>query len=621
MTLQNDDQPIADSFPAPYPKTSPTELQSKITFESLLSTVYVKPDLRVMDKYPNTDGHIELTDQHQHPIGKIEVQLKTLADDDLITPKYQCAKHFLKYCSDSVLPVILVAVNNAQKKAFWLSVDEDVIIDANQRITGESVSIKIPYENCLDGQNHAYLAAWEKLIRAAQTKVKGYNGLLQEKGLLETKLKHLEEGLRPSTLSPEALTEIHIFLNHYNTILDTEFAVMKQTLYARYWKIGIGIASYSVDRCAFVLIPLDSGRNDPIIRELAADSFFKRHEALFDGTILSYSAHISQNTIRNNPEALSYSLIKSEFFRIMEKYNLPVNEPVIAHEYLVSFIDSFQVTLGFEPEQDTYSLKQLNFILKEALPVEIAQNYNFADWVKDFNYNIDSTKNTRPHPNLTRRKENAISLLKADFVPAVKVTVSSELYHMELIYYYLDLLLQSGEQNAIRMYQPEMGPKINMKFDWANWKMPAIIANLELFFQNFTRLYQKYVYQNFRHLQQELDFYDEINTIFYVLVFDDDPAKQPFLEVYKLNADTEVVPKSYFFKQSDPVCPVSRKERFEMEKWDCDFNGVHYKILSVSVETLDFLFELSPTYCLINKQVTKKLKQFFKSKEEVQDTY
>ncbi|BAU55666.1 DUF4365 domain-containing protein [Mucilaginibacter gotjawali] len=619
--MENDDQPIIDSFPAPYPKTSPTELQSKITFESLLSTVYVKPDLRVMDKYPNTDGHIELTDQQQHPIGKIEVQLKTLADDDLITPKYQCAKHFLKYCSDSILPVILVAVNNAQKKAFWISVDEDVIIDADQRINGETVNIKIPYENCIDGQNHAYLAAWEKLIQVARTKVKGYNGLLQDKELLETKLEVLEEGLRPSTLSPEALAEIHIFLNHYNTILETEFAVLKQTLYTRYWKIGIGIASYTMDRCAFVLIPLDIGRNDPIIRELAPDSFFKRHEALFDGTILSYAAYISQNNIRTNPLALSYSLLKSEFFRIMGKYNFPINDPVIAHEYLISFIDSFWVTLGFEPEQNTYALKQLNFILREVLPVEVAQSHNFADWVKEFNYNIDGTKNTRLHPNLTKRKEAAISLLKTDFVPVVKVTISSELYHIELIYYYLDLLLQSGEENAVRVYHAEMGPKINMKFNWAAWNRPAIFANLELFFKNFTRLYQKYVYHNFRHLQEELNFFDHFDTIFYVLVFDDDLTNQPFLEVYKLNAATEVLPQNYFFKQSDPACPVSRKERFEMDKWDCDLNGVHYKILSVGVQTLDFLFELSPTYSLINKQITKKLKEFFKSKEEVRDTY
>ena len=81
-------RPFSDSDPAPYPGTSPTELLSKTTLEGLLDPVQIKPEIRVLDKYPNSDGKLEITAESQVPVGFIDIQLKTLAPSDLHAPSF-----------------------------------------------------------------------------------------------------------------------------------------------------------------------------------------------------------------------------------------------------------------------------------------------------------------------------------------------------------------------------------------------------------------------------------------------------------------------------------------------------------------------------------------------------
>jgi hypothetical protein len=84
--------------PRPYSLTDPAEQESKTVLESLLDHHFVKTDIRTRDKIPNIDGTIELVDKDQIPIGKFEVQLRTIGKNET---KYSCPSSLVSYSKKS----------------------------------------------------------------------------------------------------------------------------------------------------------------------------------------------------------------------------------------------------------------------------------------------------------------------------------------------------------------------------------------------------------------------------------------------------------------------------------------------------------------------------------------
>ncbi len=105
---------IIKSSPAKYPKTNTAESDAIVIFENIINRQNVKTHINKMDKIPNYDGYLEITEDDQTPIGIIFVQLKKLSDDELKDPKYQCQSKFLSYCETSNFPVLLIVVDTLE---------------------------------------------------------------------------------------------------------------------------------------------------------------------------------------------------------------------------------------------------------------------------------------------------------------------------------------------------------------------------------------------------------------------------------------------------------------------------------------------------------------------------
>jgi len=104
------------SKPAPYPLTDASEQDSLTTLKSLIDSHYVKDDIRTRDKVPNWDGTIEILDQNLLPLGKLDVQLRSLPPG---TKSYSCQASLVGYSKVSTLPLILICVDSELKRAFW----------------------------------------------------------------------------------------------------------------------------------------------------------------------------------------------------------------------------------------------------------------------------------------------------------------------------------------------------------------------------------------------------------------------------------------------------------------------------------------------------------------------
>ncbi|WP_207516088.1 DUF4365 domain-containing protein [Longitalea luteola] len=157
--------------PAPYTLTTPVEMDSKKTFEYVMDSRFIKGEVRISDKVPNTDGIIEITNEEQIPIGKLEIQLKTLDKSNLDSPKYQCEKSFIAYCRDSILAVILVVADNQNNCVYWRHIDEEAIDDARSRLKGETVSITIPIENKITRGTTDYVSKWIQIVQSVKRKL------------------------------------------------------------------------------------------------------------------------------------------------------------------------------------------------------------------------------------------------------------------------------------------------------------------------------------------------------------------------------------------------------------------------------------------------------------------
>jgi hypothetical protein len=164
-------------FPAPYPLTTPTEMDSKKTFDYVTDSRYIKLEVRISDKVPNTDGTIEITTEDQSPIGKLEIQLKTLDKANINSPRYQCHKSFISYCRISTLAVILVVADNQNNCVYWLYMDDKTIADAKSRLKGETVNISIPIENKITKGSTDYISKWVEIVKFVKKKLDDHDSL------------------------------------------------------------------------------------------------------------------------------------------------------------------------------------------------------------------------------------------------------------------------------------------------------------------------------------------------------------------------------------------------------------------------------------------------------------
>jgi hypothetical protein len=617
--MPRDTRKIIQGKPTRYSFTSTAEVESRNIFYNAIDPLFVKGEIRVSDKYPNSDGILELTDSEGFPIGRIDIQLKTLPKKNYKSPSYSCEGSFFAHCENSAIPVILVVVNRQDKKVYWRHIDRETLLEVSGRIVGKSLSISIPKENFIDKTNTGYINEWAEKAKEAIDKVWNYDSLQIEKKILEQKLNELDSKMQsPTRLPLPILKDIHGFLDRYNYILDLEFGCVKKVLYPDYWKIGIGILRYEIGNIRFLLYPVEFKKLQILVKEVKADDYEDLSREMAYGNILLIASLITDSKLRQSPDVYAYNLLEDSIMGIAGKYNFPIASEFLAHEYLISFIDRNHGYLDMEIGALSYQLKDLKFKLFSVLPMIAARGKSYADWVVEHNDDIDSYRHWKPSEHHRKRLQENIEIIRTGFVPKVKVTMTSTLYNMDLINYYIKLLEARNISEARRKYKLGQFNENMYGVDfWKTWNKDVLWYNVKLFLKNFHELYQDYLKTHFSFIQNSLQIIpnNEI-TVVYILQFDEIKKSRPCMEVYHLRCSRRGKGEVLCFLEEDPLKPIDRREFGLESKYDCTINGVFYEILQMHVQVLDFMFEISPTYALINDHLSKKLKEFFNKKRK-----
>lgn len=607
-----------DPKPAPYPKNSTAEIESRNILLYLLDSSYIKGDIRVLDKVPNVDGTLDFTDEDNRPVGKFEIQLKTLDKKYSASPRYACESPFIAYCKQAMLPVFLVVVDQSASKAYWRHIDIKVVNEVSMNIRGDSYTLSIPVENVIDKANKDYLIAWRKIIEEERDKSINYGLLKYENKILEEKLREIDSKLnRPSNLPIYLLKQLHQFMDNFNQILDFEFPTIKQILYPNFWKIGIGIVNLEYNNVRFILFPVSFDKAQTVVRTISEEEFkeydLKDIEWQFKNVLIVVWSQTPDNILKT-PRKYSYHLLESDVLKAIEKHNLAIDDEFIANEYIVSFIDKYHAYLDLDEGAALYSVDELEHKLRYVLPMLEGNKKGYADWVTDFDKSIDSNGIYSNSPNHKKQLEESYKNLKAGVIPKVKVTITSEVYNIELIYYYLRLLRKVGQTHAKRLYklgQVNVG-LIGVDY-WKTWNIDVLWYNFKLFIPNFFRLYDKYIRIHFPFISEELRILPERNTTVVCILSNRNSSKH-WIEMFFLRpVNSDVHNRVLCFKEDEPDIPFDRKSIFDVNM-KCIIEGEEFVVTVMMSHTLEFMFNFSPSYRLIKEFLGKAALRFFRKR-------
>ena len=111
---------------ATYSKSFSADIKS-IGLVNYLCPEQVVPNLESCNTWPNIDGELILLDKKRHEFGRLKAQVKTLPGNHKF--KFRCPIKFIDHCKDSgwQVPIILLGVDQKQKRVYWLYFDERFI--------------------------------------------------------------------------------------------------------------------------------------------------------------------------------------------------------------------------------------------------------------------------------------------------------------------------------------------------------------------------------------------------------------------------------------------------------------------------------------------------------------
>lgn len=581
-------------------------------FNSLLNRKFVKGHLNVMDKNPNWDGILELTDAENYPVGKIQVQLKTLRSGFANNPRHQLDLSFFGSCEFEALPGFIIVVDVQNKIAYWRHIDRITLQEVKEKIVGNSYLLTIPIENRLDGKDEAYIVEWTKIARETSNKVWNYESMAHRQREIEEQLSKVNTKLQnPVNLPLYALKEIHDFLDEYNYILDKEFAAIKRVIYPDYWKIGMAVLEYQLDNARFFLYPVEYDKSQLMIKEF--EPGYDIFTEMARGNVLLFAAGQNRESLTYHRSSYSYQLLEKDVMRVAGVYNFPLSDLSLACEFLISFIDKYHQYLDLDKDLELYSIKELKYKLYKVIPMVVATNHHFAEWVVDYDHNIDSYDTYKAREGHKKRISEAIEKVEQDFQPKVQVRITSAKYNIDLINYYIDLLESKGFSNIQRRYKAGQRDETMYNVDlWRTWKKEVLWNNVQLFFAEFYRLYNGYIQANFPNIEQHLRIINSNETTV-VNVFYSEGNQVPHVKICYLRPEILSEGEILTLLAEDINNPIDYNKILN-DDWSCVFNSKRYRITQIQSQPLDFMFTDLPTYSLINYNLKEQLKVFFRKR-------
>ncbi len=365
---------MVNTAPSPYSNTDTAETRAVTTFSQLVDPSKVKLDVNLRDKYPNTDGYMELVNDSGVPIGKLEVQIKKLpASFNPDEPKIRIKKSLLAYSNTGTAnPVLHVGVDIFNNTAYWVYVHDNLTNSGGEQLIDfsyESTLIPLNLDNEDNGiikiDEVDYYKSW-KLI--SQKHIRSTN----DHDKLKEKFNELEMHSEP-TLGEysDEFVYIHVFLDELNEKLGYFDIIKDRFFFTDTWKLGLAYKILPDDGLGYTLYPIPYNKNDVQIKKISLGDDILDGLREFRSTI---TGHFGNNPIKNNPKDYAREVIESNFNKIVkDRLIRPCNE-FIAKEILFAVLDN-----SYGLNEDIYEIEDIKTIVSQKEIVNKYIKYEFVN--------------------------------------------------------------------------------------------------------------------------------------------------------------------------------------------------------------------------------------------------
>jgi hypothetical protein len=598
--------------PSPYSNTDEQETLAVDTFKILVEHKRVRMDIKERDKYPNTDGYLELVDDNRSPIGKLEVQIRTFHGD---TPKLQCPLSLFDYSEITCNPVLLVGVETDRKKAYWIHVTRGLLDKMSLNADQRTVTISFPIGNTISENDDAYVEEWVKIAESYKSRMKRYPQL-------ENLYNELSKKSNPAVGAESTeFSDIHAFLDKVNGLLEDEFGIVKRIFYSDSWKIGLAYSNYEDRAVTYTLYPIHLKRNDVQIKRF--DAPLQMH---LQGEGLTFRGYGGENPIKSRSQDHAIEIVENDVLSILEHRLLKHHNEFLARELIFAFMDRFGEEMGFE-QKDTHPFADVERAFFQHLPLWIEETMKLIVETKRNGivspYQLfygkeyidpDMLMRQTTEQERTQIKETVtkrvLSGNRAKVVPignrripfrvlveSLRFLSTKQCAEIERPYLRKDYSrLQGGKGWIWNVFSPEM-----------------VEANLRIFLENLPTVYADLVSLNFPQLAEEIPLFDGASLA--IALFE---AKEtytsyqdsPKIEFYFLKSEDHDLQIELYNKGSDQIPPCLS---FDSLGKDLEIKGRKYRMVSGRSSILDFIFEDLPMLGFVYKELTTELRDYFDS--------
>ena len=592
---------------------SSSEEQQAVNLVSawIAKTKRATPDIRALDRWPNIDGYIEVTDEDGFPRGKFEVQVKKLSDDHIKNKRYSFPdNHFLSYCRGlaSWIPILLIGVDLENEQAFWIHIDRDFL-----NKNGSSKTVKFVESQIIKSGENDFIEDWSNIVES-------YRSMPEE---LEQYKKAFATLSNATTLTPirtdERFVSIHRFLDEINDYLDYKFPIVKQILYPNIWKLGLAYYRYGSTELAYTLYPIARNKNDVQIKEVDFRLLGKIEK---EG--LEFTAHLSQNPLKTEPKEYAKKLVHRKTSGVIDgKLLRHTGNEFLAKEYVFTFIDKYRTQMGLE-QKDKYSLEEIEMAFHTYLPFWLKFSADLSSFPPNRALGMYSFSQITGLDN-DKRNEVARRVRKAlrsnEPVPIIPIPDERNSLRLSFdlfieFFYFLKQTETKGKEIRRPYKEKDFSILKDGTADWV-WNLFSkkdTDQNLKVFFKHLLEVYDAILKNNFPALRDELPLFGEADTI--LISWD-------LRDRYDHNGPTYYM---YYLKSKTARKRVQIKliteediKRYELEypssRGTIRFENEEYQLLISEYGVLDFIYDHTPMLSFIYKKLKERIDEYFKKTE------
>ena len=508
--------------------------------------------------------------------------------------------------------------------AYWHHIDNATLLLLSQKIKKQTISLLFDKKNIIHKNNGNYINDWIKIIEAYQYKLYDYDLLKNRSALLDWEIKEIRKHSNTAIGKVDPIyVEIHVFLDFYNNLLDYDFLTTKNFLYPNYWKIGFGIYQYLEQSTRFILYPISYSLNDALIKQ------FDSQELLYSQNAISYIGFNYENPIKFRPKQYAYELIEKNTSEVLKRQPLLVKDEFLANEYILAFIDKFNLILGLENKLQEYLLFEIEYSLYVFLPLWIEQTINILEYKDRKEHNIAYPLDfiyLHTYSNDIKKISDIVKVkINNGVKPTLNIKLFSEEFSIDIIVNLISYLKQIGVDKIRREYENQNAINKSSYYIWESWGEEKTIKNIKLFYSHFPRVYDLLIASYFPNLKKELQFYNEYDLVIIVVDFSKAEINySPSIDYYYLKSDLQIENRILIYNSNEKNIPL-RRENFR-DLLDVgsriQIEGIGYIMKSCSFTVLGSFNNITPIYdktpmlTAINSLLKDNFKEYFEKKKK-----